>query len=113
MIKYFIAFVLLVNMTAVTAQEIRNELFEDSVLGWMQVYHFKGIKESKKVDNKIYSAAQLSLCDSFANWIQASYVPKGGLGDVKKSVAEKIGPYNQYAISHPQSYGAYAKTYRF
>ncbi|MGZ5247881.1 MAG: hypothetical protein ACXWCR_12300 [Flavitalea sp.] len=113
MIKYFIAVILLLNMTVVTGQEIRNELFEDSVLGWIKVYNFKGVKESKKVDNKVYSAAQLSLSDSFANWIQASYVPKGGLGDVIKSVSVKIGPYNQYAISHPQSYGAYAKTYRF
>jgi len=97
----------------VSAQPIPPQSLQDSVLGWMKVYNFKGIKESKKVDDKLYSPAQLSLCDSFANWIQASYIPKGGLGDVKKSVFEKLGQYNQHTVSLPQSYGAYAKTYVF
>ena len=95
------------------AQEIPRKLLEDSVIGWMKVYHFKGAKEPLKVDDKIYSAAQLSICDSFANWIQASYIPKGGLGDVKKSVAEKLGPYNQRTAGLPQRYGAYSTTYLF
>ena len=109
--------ILLVAFFVVTAplfaQSVPKQQIEDSVIGWMKVYHFKGIKESKKVDDKIYSAAQLSLCDSFANWIQASYIPKGGLGDVKKSVSEKLGLYNQHTAVLPQSYGAYAKTYVF
>jgi len=95
----------------VSAQSISPKSLQDSVIGWMKVYNFKGIKESKKVDDKLYSPAQLSLCDSFANWIQASYIPKGGLGDVKKSVFEKLGQYNQHTAVLPQSYGAYAKTY--
>ncbi len=95
------------------AQSIAPQSIEDSVIGWMKVYNFKGIKESKRVDAKLYSAAQLSICDSFANWIQASYMPKGGLGDVKKSVSEKLSLYNQHTVSLPQSYGAYAKTYTF
>lgn len=64
-----------------------------------------------KVDSKVYSANQISICDSFANWIQASYLPKGGLGDVKKTVSEKLGLYNQHTVAKPQSYGAYTKTY--
>ena len=93
------------------AQEISRQSIEDSVIGWMTVYHFKGVKTGMKVDSKVYSANQLSVCDSFANWIQASYMPKGGLGDVKKFVSEKLGLYNQYKAGMPQSYGAYAKTY--
>ncbi len=95
------------------AQPIPPQSIQDSVIGWMKVYHFKGIKESKTVDDKFYSTAQLSLCDTFANWIQASYVPKGGLGDVKKAVSDKLGLYNQHTASLPQSYGAYSKTYVF
>ena len=95
----------------VFAQPVSRQSVEDSIIGWMKVYHFKGVKESKKFDNKLYSAAQLSLCDSFANWMQASYLPKGGLGDVKKAVSEKLGLYNQYTAARPQSYGAYSKTY--
>lgn len=93
------------------AQPIPRQSIEDSVIGWMKVYHFKGVKETKNVDNKLYSAAQLSVCDSFANWMQASYLPKGGLGDVKKAVSEKLGLYNQYTAAWPQCYGAYSKTY--
>ncbi|HEY6063609.1 MAG TPA: hypothetical protein VIV35_08370 [Chitinophagaceae bacterium] len=93
------------------AQPIPHQSIEDSVIGWMKVYNFKGVKAGTKVDDKIYSANQISLCDSFANWIQASYMPKGGLGDVKKSVSEKLGLYNQHTTGKPQSYGAYSKTY--
>ena len=42
-----------------------------------------------------------------------AYIPKGGLGDVKKAVSEKLGLYNQHTAGKPQSYGAYAKTYTF
>ncbi len=95
------------------AQTIPPQSIEDNVLGWMKVYHFKGVKEPMKVDDKIYSAAQLSICDTLANWIQASYIPKGGLGNVKKSVFEKLGLYNKNTAALPQSYGAHAMIYTF
>lgn len=98
-------------MASSNAQEIARQKLQDSVIGWMKVYHFKGVKEPLKVDAKSYSAAQLSIGDSLANWIQASYIPKGGLGDVKKSVSEKLNDYNQHTAALPPSYGAYAKTY--
>jgi hypothetical protein len=43
--------------------------------------------------------------------MQASYLPKGALGDIKKSVSERLGLYNQYTAARPQSYGAYSKSY--
>lgn len=95
------------------AQSIPPSSIEDSVIGWMKVYNFKGAKQPLKVDGKLYSVNQLSICDSFANWMQASYIPKGGLGDVRKTVSEKLGAYNQNTAALPQSYGAYAKTYTF
>ena len=95
------------------AQEIPRHSIEDSVIGWKRVYHFKGVKEPLKVDAKVYSATQLSIGDSLANWIQASYIPKGGMGDVKKAVSEKLGMYNQNTAALPQSYGAYARVYFF
>ncbi len=109
--KIFLLSFLLVGATGSFAQPIPHQSIEDSVIGWMKVYNFKGVKVGTKVDDKVYSANQISLCDSFANWIQASYMPKGGLGDVKKSVSEKLGLYNQHTAGKPQSYGAYAKTY--
>lgn len=95
------------------AQEITRKQIEDSIIGWMKVYNFKGAKVPLKVDNKIYSIAQLSIADSFINWMQASYIPKGGLGDIKKSVTEKLGLYNQHTAGLPQRYGAYSTTYFF
>ena len=93
------------------SQRIPPQLVEDSVLGWMKVYNFKGNKGTKKVDDKLFSSAQLSICDSFANWIQVSYLPKGAIGDVKRSVSEKLGLYNRHTAGKPQGYGAYSETY--
>ena len=100
------------SMIAFT-QEIPRRNLEDSMIGWIKVYNFKGFKEPMKVDHRNYSVAQLSLIDSFANWMQASYLPKGGLGDIKKIVSEKLGLYNQHTAGLPQHYGAYAETYYF
>ncbi len=98
---------------AIFAQEIPRRDLEDSTIGWIKVYNFKGFKEPMKMDHRNYSVAQLSIIDSFANWMQASYLPKGGLGDIKKIVSEKLGPYNWYTSGLPQHYGAYAVTYYF
>lgn len=104
---------LMLYSNSINAQSIPHQSIQDSVIGWMKVYNFKGTKESKKVDDKLYSATQLSVCDSLANWMQASYIPKGGLGDVKRAVSDKLGLYNKHTAVLPQSYGAYAKTYVF
>jgi hypothetical protein len=74
-------------------------------LSGRQVYHLKGAKESHKMDNRVYSIAQLSICDSLVNWIQASYIPKGGIGDVKKVVFPKKSVYSIYNTGLPQGYG--------
>jgi hypothetical protein len=93
------------------AQPIPPKAIEDSVLGWMKVYNLKGKKEGLKIDHRNFSAAQLSICDSFTNWMQASYLPKGGWGDVIRKFSEKLGLYNQHTAGKPQSYGVYSKTY--
>lgn len=113
MIKVILLFLFSLSLATSFAQPIPRQSIEDTEIGWIKVYKFKGVKDPLKVDNKFYSPAQLSICDSLANWIQASYVPKGGLGDVKKTVSEKLGLYNQHTASLPQSYGAYSKTYVF
>jgi len=97
--------------SATSAQQIPQQSYQDSVLGWMKVYKFSGVRAPMTVDAKRYSQAQLSIGDSLANWIQASYTPKGALGDVIRSVSTKLGLYNKNDASLPQSYGAYAKTY--
>ena len=109
--KIFSICVFFVLVATVLAQPIPRQSIEETVIGWMKVYKFKGVKAPQKVDDKFYSATQLSICDTLANWMQASYMPKGGLGDVKKAVSEKLGLYNGHTAGKPQLYGAYAKTY--
>ncbi|HMG93355.1 MAG TPA: hypothetical protein VK589_25030, partial [Chryseolinea sp.] len=93
------------------AQPIPRQSIENDIIGWMKVYHFKGAKEPKKIHHRLYSVAQLSICDTLPNWMQASYMPKGALGDVKKTLSPQLGLYNQHTGGQPQSYGAYSKTY--
>ncbi|MFL5739592.1 MAG: hypothetical protein ACJ75B_05200 [Flavisolibacter sp.] len=109
--KYFLSILFLLQITLAWSQPIPLRSIEDSVLGWIKIYHLKGVREPKKVDDKFYTAAQLSICDSFANWMQASYMPKGGLGDVRKNVSAKLGPYNKITAALPQAYGATALIY--
>ena len=95
----------------INAQITQQQSIEDSVFGWIKVYHLKGAKESKKIDNRVFSVAQLSICDSLVNWMQASYLPKGGIGDIKKNVFPKASEYASYNAAWPQGYGVTAYTW--
>lgn len=98
----------------VSTAGISQKDYEDQYLGWIKIYHFKGAAKPLQVDEKNYSIAQLSLIDSFANWMQASYTPKGGLGDIIKYVTPKKNLYHEkYNAAVPHSYGANARTYIF
>jgi len=97
--------------SASSGQEIPKQSYQDSVIGWMKVYRFTVARAPVTVDAKRYSPAQLGIGDSLANWIQASYTPKGALGDVIRSVSARLGLYNKNDAALPQTYGAYAKTY--
>jgi len=89
--------------------------YQDEYLGWIRVYKFKGATKTFQLENKKYSIPQLSIIDSFANWIQASYTPKGTLGDLIKYVSPKTGQYNadRYNVAVPHSYGVRAVSYLF
>ncbi len=93
------------------AQSIPPKAIEDSVLGWIKADRVTGARGPLTIDAKRYSPAQLAIADSLVAWIQASYVPKGALGDVTPTFSPKLGLYNQDEASLPQMYGAYAKTY--
>lgn len=88
--------------------------YENDYLGWIKIYNYKGYVKPLQVEEKKYSPAQLSIADSFANWMQASYTPKGGLGDIKKYLTPKKNVYGErYNEAVPPSYGASAVTYHF
>ncbi len=103
--KIFLLILLFISVVNSFAQPSPRQSIEDSVFGWYKVYHLKGAKESKKMDNRVYSLAQLSICDSLVNWIQASYIPKSGIGDVKKVVFPKKSVYSPYNTGLPQGFG--------
>jgi hypothetical protein len=89
------------------------DAYKNDFIGWKKIYHFYGFRKPQQLDNKLYSSTQLSLMDTIANWMQASYMPKGTLGDIKRRALDKIGLYNSYETSLPQSYGATAFSYMF
>lgn len=97
--------------TAQSRQRIPPGELEDKVLGWMKVYDYKGATTPITLDHRVYSPAQLSIAQLFANWMQASYLPKGALGDVIQIRNAKLSPYNQNTASLPNAYGAMAKLY--
>ncbi|MEX1241112.1 MAG: hypothetical protein WEB30_15415, partial [Cyclobacteriaceae bacterium] len=96
----------------IAAQPTKQQAIEETQPGWEKVYHFKGAKESIKLDNRTFSIAQLSISDSLANWMQASYLPKAGIGEIRKTYFPKADPYSPYNVAWPQGYGAVAYTWR-
>jgi hypothetical protein len=106
-----LAILLSLSGTAPSAQPIHPVSIEGQVLGWIKIYDYKGATQSITMDLRVYSPAQFSIARLFANWMQASYLPTGALGDVVQIRNEKLGPYNQNTAALPQSYGAYAKLY--
>ncbi|MBL7708212.1 MAG: hypothetical protein JNJ86_04030 [Chitinophagaceae bacterium] len=101
-------------ITNCTFAQKHNEAYENLSIGWIKIYKYKGFTKPSQVDEKKYSIAQLSIIDSFANWMQASYKPKGSLGDIKKYVTPKKNLYNErYNEAVPHSYGANANSYTF
>jgi hypothetical protein len=93
------------------AQVIRPEEAQNRTFGWMRIYSLTPPAKPLTVDHRVYSIAQLTMADRFASWMQQSYVPVGGLGDVLRTVSDRLSAYNQITTSLPQSYGAYAKIY--
>ena len=97
--------------TAASAQNIPARSMEDQVLGWIKVYNYQPATAPITMDARVYSPAQLTIARQFANWMQASYLPKGALGDVLQIRNAKLGLYNQNTAAHPNGYGALAKLY--
>ena len=101
----------LVTVSAPMARWIPRAEADDRVFGWMKVYNLGSATKPLTVDHRVYSTAHLTVANNLRNWIQQSYVPVGGLGDVLQWVSDKMSPYNQDTKSLPPTYGAYAKIY--
>ena len=86
------------------AQPIPPASIADKEMGWIKVYNFPPATEPLKVDTRVYSAAQRTIAVDLANWMQASYNPIGGLGDVVRTFPKLSG-------AVPQSYGVVGRIY--
>lgn len=95
------------------AQQSKHNNYKDEIIGWKKIYNFESATKSVQVDDKIYSPQQITISGTLANWMQMSYLPKGVLGEVKKTVQPKAGLYNQYIKALPQAYGAIVYAYYF
>src|SRR6187401_954312 len=96
---------------AQSRQPIPASVLEDQVLGWIKVYNYQPATAPITLDTRVYSPAQLTIARQFANWMQASFLPKGALGDVFQIRNAKLSPYNPNTAAHPNAYGALVKLY--
>jgi len=101
----------LLSGTAPSAQNIPPKSIEGQVLGWIKVYDFKDATAPLTAAGRVYSPRQLSIGRLLANWMQASYLPTGALGDVILTRNPNLGLYNQDSAAQPQAYGAEAALY--
>jgi hypothetical protein len=106
--KLFTAMLICFIINSALSQPTNQRRIEDSVIGWKQTYSFKG-KQYKPltVERQIYSSYQQSLRDSFITWMQRTYLPIGGWGDIfhkDYTTRQNKGPV-------PQGIGMYALIY--
>ncbi|MGG9960546.1 hypothetical protein [Ferruginibacter sp. SUN106] len=105
--------VLILFITAISpsfAQPTMQQRIQDSVIGWKSLADFKN-KQYKPlvVDGQTFSPYQQSLRDSFITWMQRSYVPIGGFGDIYQR--DFTSRQNKFPV--PQSIGMTAGIYGF
>ena len=96
-LTYLLPLALTVHITAF-AQRIPAASIADKDMGWREVYNFRAQSEPLTVGTRVYSAAQRTIAVDLANWMQASYSPVGGRGDVVRT-------FPRAGRAVPQSYG--------
>jgi hypothetical protein len=109
--RFFFTGILLCFISGrIFAQPTAQQRIEDSVIGWKTVYNFKG-KQYKplSIDGQTFSPYQQSLRDTFITWMQKSYVPIGGFGDIYQR--DFTSRQNKFPM--PQSIGMTAGIYGF
>jgi len=80
---FFTGMLLWVSTNQAFTQPTERQRIEDSVIGWKTVYNFKG-KQYKPlvIDGQTFSPYQQSIRDTFITWMQRTYKPIGGFGDI-------------------------------
>jgi hypothetical protein len=110
LIKYiFLPFSCIVSLGA-HSQPINSKDYQDSTFGWVKIYTRSETPKPVTLDGVTASSDQMKVAGLFQEWIQQSYLPKGGPGDTKRTVGDDhTFVENKKALPH--SYGAFSKTY--
>jgi hypothetical protein len=103
-------FILPILVLSIPLLAQRSE-YQDKYIGWKTIFTTDTSSKPTVYDHRVISAKQSRTAGMFRQWMQASYTPKGGLGDIKKRANEKLGLYNQYTKAMPNFYGASASVY--
>lgn len=109
--KYYFILLLIFSNSLIPASA--QDAYAEQYLGWIKMIDPKTPEKPFKQDNRSYTATEFSLCNTFINWVQLSYIPMGGLGQGKKLINEKLGLYNQYTTSVHKYYGAVFPVYLY
>ena len=105
-------FLFLLVSTITFSQITERQTIADSSFGWMKIHNYKGYKTSRTLGSRVFSATQLSICDSFCELDAGQlYSLKGCIGDVRKVIMPEIGLYNKHQQFAPQGYGATSYTW--
>jgi hypothetical protein len=101
---------LLLTLYLALAQWTKYE-YDDENLGWLKNYDPKEPTKPISYDHRSFSAKQMAIANLMRSWVQASYYPKGAIGDALRVTNEKIGLYNEHTKAMPNVYGVSTKTY--
>ena len=109
--KQIIYGIILLISSGIYGQSSQSFAVEDSQTGWVKIYKYGAATASKNIGGRDFSVAHLSFGRTVANWMQASYVPKAGLGDIRHGGFGENGRFNEpYEEGFPYCYGASALT---
>lgn len=109
-IRYILLFTFLISGLSVSSQPVNSKDYQDSTFGWMKIYTRSETPKPVTLDGITASSDQMRVTSLFQEWIQQSYLPKGGPGDTKRTVGDDHAfVENKKALPH--SYGAFSKTY--
>lgn len=93
------------------AQLTSSQRIEDSIIGWKTIFSFKGKQYKPMVmEKQNFSPYQQSLRDLFITWMQSTYVPIGGFGDIfpkNFTIRQTKGPVPQGIGMDALIYGLY------
>jgi hypothetical protein len=102
---------LCVQFLIISLAAVSQKAYDNQYLGWIKMLKPGEPAKAFSYDHRTFSEKQMALCNTLGVWMQASYIPKGALGDIVRTGNDKLNQYNEHTRSMPNRYGANAKIY--